>query len=55
MQTGNDENIDDYITMYLHTLIIREEDSSIVNSSQKSAVCQTSVVASSALNKKDLD
>lgn len=38
MQTGNDENIDDYIPMYSHTLIISEEDSSIVNSSEKRAV-----------------
>ena len=38
MQTGNDENIDEYTPTYLHSLILWEEDSSVVNSSQKCAV-----------------
>lgn len=37
MQTGNNENIDEHTPMYLHSLILREEDNSIVNSSQKRA------------------
>lgn len=38
MQTDNDENIDEYTPTYLQSLILWEEDSSIVNSSQKCAV-----------------